>query len=113
MAGEESNYVGWLSVNQFKFFGNSASSIGIAIPQDKEAEALEENSHAKRSFKRLVFSNGRLIGAMFVNIDIDPGVIRYLIEKRVDIGIHKEKLFAQPMEISRWLMMENERRVAA
>lgn len=111
MAGGDSSYEGWLSMNQFKFFGNSAFSIGIAAPQDSKDEILEENNDDKGRFKRLIIRDNRLIGAVFVNVDIDPGTIRYLIEKKVDINSYKEKLFEQPREISRWLMMENERKV--
>ncbi|MFC1949391.1 NAD(P)/FAD-dependent oxidoreductase [Chloroflexota bacterium] len=112
MAGEECDYEGWVSMNQLKFFGNSACSIGIAMPQDREGEVLEEKTDADRYLKRMVIKDEKLIGAMFVNVDIDPGVIRYLIEKRVDIGAHKQALFEQPGEISRWLMLENERGAA-
>src|SRR3972149_3142359 len=48
-----------------------------------------------RKFKKLVFDGGRLVGAMYFNENIEPGVIVYLIKKRVDISAHKEALFGR------------------
>jgi hypothetical protein len=47
---------------------------------------------------------------MFLNVDVNPGLILYLIEKRVDIGAYKQMLFEQPGEVSRWLVQEAEHR---
>jgi phenylglyoxylate dehydrogenase epsilon subunit len=110
MAGEECSYEGWISMNLLNIFGNLACSIGIAVPEDDGEEVLEEKDDTKRYFKRLVTRNNKLIGAMFINVELDPGVILYLIEKRVDIGAYKEALFEQPREVSCWLMLETERR---
>lgn len=112
MAGTDCDYEGWLSMNVLKMFGHSAFSLGMAIPQEGEAEVREEKDDTKKSFKRLVTKGERLIGAMFVNMDVDPGVIKYLIEKRVDISACKEALFEQPREISRWLMLKTESNAA-
>jgi phenylglyoxylate dehydrogenase epsilon subunit len=109
MAGKECDYEGWLSMNVLKMFGNSAFSIGMAIPKDGEGEILEEQDDGKKTAKRLVTRDGKLVGAMFVNVDIDPGVIRYLIEKKIDVGACTDALFAQPRETSRWLMLKNEK----
>ena len=108
MAGEqEVNYKGWISMNVFNFFGNMASSVGLSIPHNSD-EVLEKKEDKRRYFKRLVFRNSNLIGAMFLNEEVDPGVIRYLIEHRVPIDEHKELLFEKTKEVSRWLMLKTE-----
>ncbi len=109
MAGEDRAYQGWLSMNVLKMFGNSSFSIGTAMPPAGEGEVLEEKDDKKQSLKRLVTKGKELIGAMFINVDLDPGVIKYLIEKRVDISACKEALFARPKETSRWLMLKSEK----
>jgi len=109
MAGKESVYEGWIPMNLLKFFGHSAFSIGMAMPERSDVEALERKDSGRRQFERLVFTDGRLIGAMFVNVDIDPGVISYLIRKRVSIGSRKQALLEQPLEVGRWLMLNTER----
>ena len=49
-------------------------------------------------------------GTSWLNVDVDPGAIRYLIEKRVDIGANKQALLGKPDEISCWLVLENEKK---
>ncbi len=112
MAGKDCDYEGWLSMNVLKMFGNSAFSIGVAMPKNGEGEVLEEKNDKKKCFKRLVTRGKQLIGAMFINVDLDPGVIKYLIEKRVDISACQEALFEQPTETSCWLMLKTERSAA-
>jgi len=107
MAGGVVEYEGWLPMNLLKLYGNSAFSIGAAMPDG--GELLEKSDEANRRFERLAFSDGRLAGAMLVNVNIDPGVISYLIRRRVNIGKHRRALFEQPLEVGRWLMMANER----
>jgi phenylglyoxylate dehydrogenase epsilon subunit len=108
MAGQEMEYDGWLSMNVFNFFGHFAVSIGEAVPAAGD-EVVFEKDETKRSYKRLVCRKDHLIGANFFNIDIDAGVIQYLIRNCVDIGPHKELLFAKPKETGLWLMHEAEK----
>ncbi len=108
MAGTEAEYEGWISTNIFNFFGNTAFSAGMSMPTADNYKVLTEKDEHKALFKRLVYDNDRLVGAMFINTELDPGVILYLIQNRIDIGSHKQQLMEQPREISRWLMQEAE-----
>jgi phenylglyoxylate dehydrogenase epsilon subunit len=112
MAGVEAEYEGWISSNIFNFFGNTAFSAGLSMTAGNGYEVLAERNDKKTQYKKLLYASDRLVGAMFLNIDLDPGVILYLIEKKVDISAHKQLLFEQPREISRWLMLETEQREA-
>ena len=108
MVGESTEYQGWISMNVFHFFHNGACSMGI--PENgKGTEVLKEQDKEKGWLKKLNFQDDRLVGAEFINIDVDPGVILYLIKNRLNIGTNKELLFQKPVEASRWLMMKNER----
>jgi len=111
MAGVEAEYEGWISTNIFHLFGNTAFSAGISMPDSDNYQVLTEKNERKVQFKRLIYDDDTLVGAMFINIDLDPGVILYLIRNRVGIGSHKQQLFEQPKEISRWLMQEAEHHV--
>lgn len=113
MAGTDCRYEGWISMNLLNIFGSPAFSIGLAMPGAGEAEVLEEKDDKQRRFRRLVTRGRELIGAMFVNVDLDPGVIKYLIEKRIDVSAHKKALLEQPKEVGSWLMLKNERRAPA
>ena len=70
---------------------------------------LKIKDDASGIYKEFVFQEDRLVGARFIDVDIDPGIIRYLIEEKVDIGEFKEKLLERPQEMSRWLMLQSER----
>jgi phenylglyoxylate dehydrogenase epsilon subunit len=107
MAGGVQKYEGWISMNVFHFFGSSACSIGLS-DADGGLEVLKEVDREKGQFKKLSFRDGRLMGAEFINIEVDPGVILYLIKNRLEIGTVMEQLFLKPAEVSRWLMLKNE-----
>ena len=109
MVGKELDYEGWVPVNLLKFFGQAALSAGAVETGMPDAEVLEKKDSGTRRFERLVFTDGRLIGGMFVNVEIDPGVMLYLIKKRVTVGQHKRALLEEPAEVSRWLMLNSEK----
>lgn len=113
MAGIAAEYEGWISSNIFNFFGNTAFSAGLSIPANDIYQVLIDKDEKKPQFKKLVYEGDSLVGAMFLNIDLDPGLIMYLIKRRVNIGAYKQLLFEQPKEISRWLMLETEQKEAA
>lgn len=110
MAGQASEYRGWVSMNVFNFFGNTASSVGLSMASGKDKEILEKRDEQR--FQRLVFQDGHLVGAMFLNIPVDPGVVRYIIENRTEVGDHKPLLAERVRETSLWLMLEAERKQA-
>jgi len=113
MAGVADEYKGWISSNIFNFFGNTAFSAGLSMPTGSEYQVLSHKDEKTNQFKKLVYDGDRLVGAMFLNVELDPGVMLYLIERGVDIGAYKQQLFEQPGETSRWLMLETEQREAA
>jgi len=108
MAGADLEYEGWISMNVFHFFGKGAYSIGV-LEGNNGAEVLKDGGKEKGYYTKLAFREGRLSGAAFVNVDVDPGVILYLIKNRLDIGKYKNHLLQKPGQISRWLMARNER----
>lgn len=111
MAGQEAVYPGWISMNQIRFFGSTACSIGQSVPEDG-AEVMEEKDDTARYFKRLVFKDNRLVGVMLVNVPADPGTVRYVIEKKLDTSAVKEVLFRETLDTSRLLMLEHERSIS-
>ena len=109
MAGKMREYGGWISQNVLNLFGNTACSIGLAMPTNGGHEVMEEKSDAGKRFKRLVFKGDRLQGAMFLNTDVDPGTILYLIARQVDLRSHKEALLERTAQIGPWLVDQSER----
>jgi phenylglyoxylate dehydrogenase epsilon subunit len=107
MAGEEAEDKGWIPMNVFRFFGHFTFSIGL-FSKFSSSQVLREKEKSG-IYKELVFQENRLIGARFFDADVDPGIFRYLIEERVDVGSYKERLLEKPREMSRWLVMQAER----
>jgi phenylglyoxylate dehydrogenase epsilon subunit len=102
MAGERRDYAGWISMNVFHFFGKGACAIGAS---NGEGEAVRSSD----AYTKLTFQDDRLVGAQFVNVAVDPGVILYLIKEKVDVGRHRDALLTQTAETSRALMAKAER----
>lgn len=108
MAGVATEYEGWISSNIFNFLGNTAFSAGLSLPTGNKYQILSKKNRRKLQFKKLVFDGDRLVGATFVNVDLDPGVVLYLMRKKVSLKGYQEALLEQPREISRSLMLETE-----
>ena len=93
MASGDAKYEGGIPVAALSVAGNNAFSIGIMETQEKDGLTLKQKDDERRMFKKLVFSGDRLIGGMFLNEKIDPGLILHLIKRRVDMTPHREALF--------------------
>lgn len=109
MAGGKSRFSGWIPMNVFNYFGQTACSVGYSLKEHGDYRIVEKVDEEKKSSKRLVFNGNKLIGAMFVNEAIDPGVIRYLIERGIDLNEYEDILFKNPRDVSRWLMLKSEK----
>jgi phenylglyoxylate dehydrogenase epsilon subunit len=110
MAGEKISDSGWISMNVLYFFGNHACSVGTLEDEFHRPQILREFNYKRKKGKELIFLGDRLIRARFLNVNLDPGVILYLIENRIELGSYKETLFQDPLNVGRWLMLENEHR---
>lgn len=104
MAGGSVKDRGWMPMNIFRFFGHTAVSVGLATADHFETLSDRDT----RRFKELVFEGTRLVGARFIDVDVDAGVFRYLIEEKVGIK-DKKLLFDRPRDASLALMMQNEK----
>ena len=91
-------------MNIFKFFGHTAVSVGLTAADRFETLSDLHGPH----YEELVFEGARLVGARFIDVDVDAGVFRYLIEERVGIK-DKKMLFDRPRDVSLALMMQAEK----
>lgn len=112
MAGGQERYDGWISKNTFHFFDCAACSLGMAMDQAPGLEIMKEKDETAGTFKKMVFRNGTLVGAMFLNIEVDPGVLLYLIKEKVRVEKYRGALFEKPGTVGLGLMMDNERKEA-
>lgn len=80
------------------------------MPSNGAYQVLMDKKEASQEVRKLVFQDGRLVGAMFLGVDVLPGVIYYLIKHQVDVGADKELLLQRPREVGLWLMQEAEKK---
>jgi phenylglyoxylate dehydrogenase epsilon subunit len=93
MAGVRAEYEGGIPMTAFDFMGNWAFSIGEPMLQQDPGQVLKQKDGQKKKFKKLVFDGDRLIGGMFLNEKVDPGIILHIIRERINLAPHKEALF--------------------
>jgi len=101
-------YPGGIRQNTYKFFNHRAFTVGVISWQD-----LQEGIQVDRIFlpermryQKLVFQNRRLIGAVGINTDMDPGVIVELIRRKIDLSGVKTRFSDLPLETGRILMTQ-------
>jgi phenylglyoxylate dehydrogenase epsilon subunit len=109
MAGHEAEYEGDIPMNIFQLFGHTAFSVGKSVFTDDNATVLKNKDNATKSFRKLVFEQGKLVGALFIDGDADPGVLLYLIKKKVKVTPHEELLLEETKDTARWLMLSTEK----
>lgn len=108
MAGEEIEYKGSIGYNVCNLFGTVGFSGGMAMPESGDYEIFKEKTIQEGQFKKLVFKEDRIVGAIFLGVSVDPGVFRYLIENQISCEGCKDILFKKPGDVSRWLMLSAE-----
>ena len=109
MVGEAAEYHGWLSMNLYNFFGHLAVSMG-QFTHSYGNEVFINKDDGNRSYRKIVCRDNLLVGANFFNVELDAGVMQYLIRNKIDIGPYKESLLEKPKEVSLWLMLEAEKK---
>ncbi|MFC1999067.1 NAD(P)/FAD-dependent oxidoreductase [Chloroflexota bacterium] len=108
MAGRQAHYRGSISMNIIRFFGNSLISIGSSTMANSRYQVFEERKDELKQYKRFAYDDDKLVGTMLFNTQIDPGVLKYLIENKLSI-ISKEEFNKNTNMISHQLMLKNER----
>ena len=104
MAGRRVRYAGSLSRNVMRVYDLDVMTIGHANPGP--AEGLRQVSAGDEDqgyYRRLVFRDDLLVGAVLINRIEQGGVIRALIENRVPIQIPDRSLMAPGFNFSQLL----------
>jgi len=59
---------------------------------------------SSQRYQKLVFKNNRLVGVSAINARLDPGILRELIQRQVDLAEVKERFASAPLDTGRLLM---------
>jgi len=100
-------YKGGISMNTYKFFGHKAFSIGLIKKGSASSDGLEVDRvslPASQRYQKLVFQGDRLVGAVSINTDLDPGVMFEIVRRKVDLEDVKAQFADHPQETGRILM---------
>lgn len=99
-------YLGSSGLNTFNFFGHHGFSVGLGTVTESTDE-IEVNTTFLPSgmrYQKLVFRDNKLVGVSAINAKLDPGVLRELIQREIDLSNIKEKFTNAPLETGRLLM---------
>jgi phenylglyoxylate dehydrogenase epsilon subunit len=99
-------YLGSSGLNTFNFFGHHGFSLGLATVTESTDE-IEVNTvylPSSQRYQKLVFKNNRLVGVSAINAELDPGILRELIQRQVDLAEVKERFTSAPLDTGRLLM---------
>ena len=110
MAGAEDSqgsepYKGGLSMNTFNFYGNRSFSVGLSLTEDETRyEIARLHVAGSRVYQKLVFDGYCLVGAIGINVTMDPGILLILIRRRGDLGFRMAEFAVKPFYMSRRVM---------
>ena len=99
-------YPGSSGLNTFNFFDNHGFSVGLATVTETKDD-IEVNTiylPSSRRYQKLVFKNDRLIGVSAINAELDPGVLRELIQREINLAEIKDQFTSDPLNTGRLLM---------
>ncbi len=93
MAGQKVRYGGSLSRNVIRIFDTDILTAGIVTPKsDAVYTAIQSKDPLYGTYRKMVFREDRLVGAVLVNRIEQGGVLTALIRSQMPITIEKERL---------------------
>ncbi len=112
MAGALKSYVGSIPMNSIEFYGVPTVSIGVSNPPDASYEVRTSGDPKENVYRKIVFKDDRLVGAVLVGLIEKAGVLTSLIADRVDVGAFKDELLKEDFGFVR-MPVETRKRILA
>jgi NAD(P)H-nitrite reductase large subunit len=95
MAGRAVAYPGSLSRNTIRIFGLDLMTGGIVTPEETAGcQVLQRHDPRRRTYRKLVLREGRLVGAVLAGEIVQGGLLLSLIRSRVPLEIPPEELLS-------------------
>ncbi len=93
MAGRKVSYTGSLSRNVMRIFDLDLMTLGLVDPgPDSQCDVIYAKDSRNNFYRRLVFRENFLVGAILVNNIEQGGILLALIQNRTPLSISKRKL---------------------
>ncbi len=106
MAGVNRHYEGSMAMNTTSVLGLPIASLGLWQVTDTTEYQIHTQVHeAKREYRKLVFQDGKLVGAILVgtNMNREAGILHNFIRTRQSFTVTPEQLVAGPISWGRVL----------
>ena len=84
MAGQGARYGGSFRMNSLDFYGLPVISMGVTRPGGDGSQQLQRRT--KNTYRKIVFKNGRVIGAILAGQIQKAGILATLLKKKVDVS---------------------------
>ena len=106
MAGVPTKYEGSMAMNVTSVLGLPIASLGLWQVTDAAEYQIHSDLHeSKRIYRKLVFKDGRLVGAVLVGppVNTEAGILHNFIQTRQSLTVTPEQLRAGPVSWGRVL----------
>ena len=103
MAGQRRAYEGSMAMNTTSVLGMPVASLGLWNPEPGTVEVHSVLDERKRYYRKLVFRDDQLVGAVLVGKIEESGPLHNMIRTRAMFGLKKADLIAAPLMWSRVL----------
>jgi len=102
------SYPGGISMNTFNFYGNKSFSVGLSLASEEDGYETDKMLlPTSCMYQKLVFDGDFLVGAVGINVTLDPGVIVNIIRLKIDLKGRKSEFASNPLDMSRRIMWDS------
>jgi NAD(P)H-nitrite reductase large subunit len=106
MAGVPTKYEGSMAMNVTSVLGLPIASLGLWQVTDATEYQIHSSLHeSKRIYPKLVFKDGKLVGAILVgpHVNMEAGILHNFIRARQSFTVTPDQLVAGPISWGRVL----------
>ncbi len=106
MAGVPTKYEGSMAMNVTSVLGLPIASLGLWQVTDATEYRIHSSLHeSKRIYRKLIFKDGRLVGAVLVgsHVNAEAGILHNFIRTRQSFAVTPDQLVAGPISWGRVL----------
>lgn len=99
MVGIPREYRGWFWMNSFQFYGLSCISVGNIKPSGGQFEVMINQNIREGLYRKVVLTDDKITGALFVGKITTIGTLNGLIKKQVSVKGHKEDVLEDKLAL--------------